>query len=166
MALAFTYPTGLFDFRLELTGMVFLQEPNTFVYSAEEWAFLSPSIRYKPINWLALDFGLDFRISPGDRNNTRDIPDKSLNLDLPPNFPDWTVQLGLNLNMNLFSDNMTSDLSYEEKKAREKVEMFEAVVIEREKSESVQSEIENLKKIRKEAEKEIDELKKILDDDQ
>ncbi|KAA3608455.1 MAG: TMF family protein [Calditrichaeota bacterium] len=166
MAMAFAYPTGLFDFRLELTGMVFLQQPNTYVYSAEEWAFLSPSIRYKPINWIALDFGVDFRISPDDRNNTSGIPDVSSQVDLPPNFPDWTVQLGLNIDLNLVGESATSDLSYEEKKAREKVEMFEAVVSEREKSESVQNEIENLKKVRKEAEKEIDELKKILDDDQ
>ena len=166
MAMAFAYPTGLFDFRLELTGMVFLQKPNSFVYSAEEWAFLSPSIRYKPINWVAIDFGIDFRISSGDRNNTSGIPDISSGIDLPPNFPDWTVQLGLNLNLNLLSDQVTNDLSYEEKRAREKIEMFEAVVLEGEKSESVQNEIENLKKVRKEAEKEIDELKKILDDDQ
>ncbi len=166
MAMAFVYPTGIFDFRLELTGMLFLQEPNSFVYSAEEWAFLSPSIRYKPINWLALDFGVDFRISPDDRNNTSGIPDPSVNLDLPPNYPDWKVQLGLNLNLNLLSDKVTSDLSYEQKRAREKVEMFEAVVLEREKSESVQNEIENLKKVRKEAEKEIDEITKMLQDDQ
>jgi hypothetical protein len=166
MAMAFAFPTGVFDFRLELTGMLFLSEPNSEVHSAEEWAFLSPSIRYKPINWVAIDFGVDFRISSGDRNSTSGIPDPSVSLDLPPNFPDWTVQLGLNLNLNLLSDNVISDLSYEEKRAREKVEMFEAVVLEREKSESVQDEIENLKKVRKEAEKEIDELKKILDDDQ
>ncbi len=166
MALAFSYPTGLFDFRLELTGMVFLQQPDKFVYSAEEWAFLTPSIRYKPINWLALDLGVDFRVSPDDRNATLGIPDPSTNLDLPPNFPDWKVQLGVNMNFNILADNATSDLSYEQKKAKEKVEMFESVVLEKEKSESVQNEIENLKKVRKEAEKEIDELKKILDDDQ
>lgn len=167
MALAFAYPTGLFDFRLELTGMVFLQKPDDFVYSAEDWAFLSPSVRYKPIKWLALDFGVDFRISPKERDNTgKQIPDVSRTLDLPPNYPDWKVNLGLNLNLNLFSDQVTNDLSYEQQKAREKVEMFETVVSEREKADSVQNEIENLKKVRKEAEKEIDELKKILDDDQ
>ena len=166
MALGFVFPTGVFDFRLELSGMLFLRKPNSFVYSAEEWAFLSPSVRYKPIEWISLDLGLDFRISSGDRNNTSGIPEISSSVDLPPNFPDWKVQLGLNLNLNLLSDNATSDLSYEQQEARKKIEMFEAIVEEREKSASVQGEIDNLKKIREEAEKEIEELKKILDDDQ
>lgn len=166
MALAFAFPTGVFDFRLELTGMLFLQDPDKFVYSAEEWAFLTPSIRYRPLNWIDFDFGVDFRLSSGERNNTSGIPEISSNLDLPPNFPDWKVNLGMNLKLNLTSKNATSDLSYEEKRAREKIDMFEKVVQEQEKSESVQGEIDNLKKVREEAEKEIEELKKILDDDQ
>lgn len=166
MALAFVFPTALFDFRLEMTGMLFLQKPDSYVYSAEEWAFLTPSIRYKPFNWMAVDLGVDFRMSPKDRNNTSGIPDPSTTLDLPPNYPDWRVQMGLGFNLNLIGGSATSDLSYEQSRARKKVEMFEAVVNEREKTESVQGEIENLKKVRQEAEKEIDELKKILDEEQ
>jgi hypothetical protein len=164
MALAFAYPTGLFDFRLEMTGMLFLTDPNTFVYSNEEWAFLSPSIRYSPVNWLAVDLGVDFRLSPGDRNSTVGLPDPTGTIDLPPNFPAWKVQMGLNINLNLMGENAFSDLSYEESRARKKVQAFEAVVEEREKTESIQQEIDNLKKVRQEAEKEIDDLKKILDE--
>ena len=165
MALAFSYPTGLFDFRLELTGMLFLQQPDQFVYSAEEWAFLSPSIRYRIFKWVSADFGLDFRISPKDRNGTFGIPQISDRVDLPPNFPDWRVQMGLNFDFNILSDNKTSVISYEQKTANEKAKVFETVLEEKEKANAVQDEIENLKKIRKDAEKEIEELKKILDDE-
>jgi len=166
MALAFVFPTGVFDFRVEMSGMLFTAKPNTYVYSAEEWAFLSPSIRYKPLKWMAFDLGFDFRVSSGERNNTSGIPDISSNLDLPQNFPAWKMNLGLNIDLNLASDNMTNDLSYQEREARKKVELFETVVEEREKSESIQQEIDNLKKVRQEAEQEIEELKKILDDDE
>jgi len=165
MALAFVYPTGLFDFRLELTGMLFLEDPDPFVYSAEEWAFLTPSFRYKPADWVAMDLGIDFRVSPAERNNTSGIPQPSDRVDLPLNYTDWTVQLGVDFNFNLLAEQKTSDLSYEQREAKKKIEMFETIVEEREKAESVQDEIENLKKVRKEAEKEIEELKKLLEDD-
>lgn len=167
MALAFAYPTALFDFRLELTGAVFMQRPNSFVYSAEDWAFLTPSVRIKPIKWVSVDLGVDFRISPKDRNNTQGIPDPTTSLDLTPNYPDWKVQMGVNIDLNILSSaSAVSDLSYEEQRAREKIETFEKVVEERQKAESVQSEIENLKKVSQEAQKEIEELKKILDDNE
>jgi hypothetical protein len=164
MALAFVYPTGVFDFRVELTGMLFMQKPNRYVYSAEEWAFLSPSVRFKPLNWMNVDLGIDFRISPGDRNYTQGVYDHSAEVDVPPNFPTWRVQMGLGMNLNLIGASMVSDLSYEEKRAKEKIEVFESIVEEKEKAESIQGEIENLKKVRQEAEKEINELKKILDE--
>jgi len=165
MALAFSYPTGLFDFRLELSGILFIQQPDAFVYSAEEWAFISPSIRYRMTNWVSADFGLDFRVSPVDRNGTSGIPQISSNVDLPPNFPNWRVQMGLNFDLNLLSTNKTSAMDYEQQTAREKAKVFETVIEEKEKANAVQDEIENLKKIRKDAEKEIDELKKMLDDE-
>ncbi len=165
MALAFSYPTGLFDFRMELTGILFIQQPDPYVYSAEEWAFISPSIRYKPFKWLSTDFGMDFRVSPAERNNTSGIPDISSTVDLPPNFPDWRVHMGFNVNLNVLSSEKTNVVNYQQAKAKQQVELFETVIEEKEKAEAVQDEIENLRSIRKDAEKEIEELKKLLDDE-
>ena len=146
--------------------MLFLQDPNNFVYSAEEWAFLTPSIRYHAFDWVSFDLGVDFRLSPSDRNNTSDIiPQVSSTVDLPPNYPDWKMHLGANLNLNILADNKTSDLSYQQKEAQKKIEMLESIVEERERTDSVQEEIQNLRKVRQEAEKEIEELKKLLEDD-
>ncbi|RMH62221.1 MAG: hypothetical protein D6677_10110 [Calditrichaeota bacterium] len=166
MALAFSYPTALFDFRMELTGILFLQQPDPYVYSAEEWAFISPSIRYKPFKWVGVDLGMDFRVSPADRNNTSGIPDISARVDLPPNFPTWRVHMGINLNLNVLSSSKTEVVNYRQAKAQKQVELFETVIEEKQKAEAVQNEIENLRSIRKDAEKEIEELKKMLDDDQ
>ncbi len=165
MALAAIYPTDMFDFRVELSGILYLQRPNDFVYSAEEWAFLSPSVRYKPAEWLSLDFGADFRVSPSVRQWTSTIiPDISDRVDMPKNYPSWRIHLGANVNFQLGRGPQKAVDVYEREKIKEKRDFFETVLKEKEKTKSVQGEIESLRKLRKEAEKEIKDLKKILEE--
>lgn len=165
MALAGVVPTALLDFRLELSGILYLTPPDNFVYSAEEWAFLSPSIRYRAFDWLSMDLGVDFRISPSDRENTTAaVHDFSTNLDLPPNYPDWKIHLGLNAAFNLAGKGSAVSSDYVREEAKEKLELFETVLDEKEKAKEVQQELKNLRNVRREAEKEIEELKKELED--
>ena len=166
MAMAAVFPSELFDFRVELSGILYLTEPNTFVYSAEEWAFLSPSIRYKPLDWISMDLGADFRISPKDRQSTSaEIPDFSGTIDLPVNYPDWKIHLGTNIALNLLGKSAYKTEDYAREKAKERIDLFESVVKEEEKAKEVQQEIENLRRVRKEAESEIEEIKKLLEED-
>jgi len=166
MALAAVFPSELFDFRMELSGILYLTEPNRFVYSAEEWAFFSPSIRYKPLDWVSMDLGADFRVSPKERQATSTIiPDISGSLDLPGNYPDWTVHLGLNVGFNLAGKGTYQAEDYAREKAKQRVELFETVVKEEEKAQKVQNEIENLRRVRKEAEEEIEKIKEQLGED-
>lgn len=166
MALAAVFPTQMFDFRVELSGILYLTDPPNFVYSAEEWAFLSPSLRYKPFKGVSFDLGADFRLSPSERQRTSGIPDVSTKLDLPGNYPAWKVHMGANLSLNLLSKKLGTVSDYESQEAKQKIELFESVLDEKQKAESIQSEIENLRKIRKEAEKEIEDLKKSLEEEQ
>ena len=57
-----------------------------------------------------------------------------------------------------------SDGLHQALEAKEKVDLFEKVVTEQEKAKEVQQEVDNLKRVREEAEKEIEELKKELED--
>ncbi len=165
MALAAVYPTDLFDFRMELSGILYLQRPDGFVYSAEEWAFLSPSVRYRPTEWLSLDLGADFRVSPSVRQWTSTIiPDISDRVDMPKNYPSWRIHLGANINFQLGHKRQTAEDIYTKEKIKEKKDFFETVLREKEKTKSVESEVESLRKLRKEAEKEIKDLKKILEE--
>lgn len=164
MALAAVYPTQMFDYRLEMSGILYLNKPGNFVYSAEEWAFLSPSIRYKMTDWLSIDLGADFRVSPVERQATSDlIPDISKNLDLPKNYPSWKVQLGANISLNLVESGLVTQKGYEHKREEERIKFFEDLINEQNKAVSSQKEIENLKKLRKKAEAEIDQLKEELE---
>ena len=167
MALATVFPSELFDFRVELSGILYLTKPNSFVYSVEEWAFLSPSIRYKPLDWISLDLGADFRISPKERQQTStEIPDFSTSIDLPGNYPDWKIHLGANIALNLVGKSTYKAEDYAREKAKERIELFESVVKEEERAKEVQKEIENLRRVREEAESEIEEIKKMLEEDE
>lgn len=162
MALAAVFPSSVFDFRLELSGMLYLEKTNEFVYSAEEWAFLTPSLRYKPAKWAYLDLGVDFRLSE-ERQWTAGIPDMSRELELPPNYPGWKVHLGAGFAFNLTGkpvDNMQDN----QVEAQQKIELFETIIEEKEKAREVEDQIESLRRVRKETDEEIEELKKILED--
>ena len=166
MALAAVFPSELFDFRMELSGILYLTKPNTFVYSAEEWVFFSPSIRYKPLDWISMDLGADFRISPKDRQVTTDeIPNIASSVGMPGNYPSWKIHLGLNLGFNLSGKSTFQAEDYARKKAKQRVELFETVVKEEEKAQKVQEEIESLRRVRKEAEEEIEKIKEQLGED-
>ena len=168
LALAFNIPSTLFDFRFETSGILYLKKPNNFIYSAEEWAFISPSIRYKPLKGLNFDLGMDIRVSPSDREWTTadDIPDYSQNLDLSPNYPAWKVYLGADIELNFAKKGLaiTSEKNYQRAEAREKIELFEKILEERKKAKDVQKELQSLREVRKEAEEEIEEIKKILNE--
>ncbi len=168
LALALAFPSSLFDFRIEASGILYLKKPNNFIYSAEEWAFISPSIRYKPLKGLNFDLGMDIRVSPSDRELTTadDIPDYSRNRDLSPNYPAWKVYLGADIELNFAKKGfaITSEKNYQRAEAREKIELFEKILEERKKAKDVQKELQNLRKVRKETEEEIEEIKKILDE--
>lgn len=167
MALAAVLPTRVFDFRLELSGMLYETRPNSFIYSAEEWAFLTPSIRYKALKGLDFDLGVDFRLSPGGRQwTTAPIPDLSKELDLPPNYPDWKIQAGVNVAFDLFKKpkSIRTVDEYRRQETRQKIEFVEKVLEERESSRRTQSELETLRAVRKKTEQEIDELKKRIEE--
>ncbi len=165
MALGAVFPTRIFDYRLELTGMLYLNRPEDFIYSAEEWLFLTPSVRTKITSNIFFDLGVDIRLSPGEREWTRpDIPNPAKHLDLPTNYPDWKVQMGAVFAFNVKGTAIDNVKAYEQAKAKERVDEFEMILKEREKAKEVQKEIEKLKKLRKEADEQIKELKKILED--
>ncbi|MEJ2053799.1 MAG: hypothetical protein P8X42_07765 [Calditrichaceae bacterium] len=167
LALAVIVPSTLFDFRLESSGILYITRPNNFIYSAEEWAYITPSIRYKPLRGLNFDLGMDIRVSPGDREwTTADVPDFSNNLDLPSNYPGWKVYLAADIELNFAKKGfaITSEKNYQREEAREKIELFEKILEERKKAKDIQGELQNLREVRREAEEEIEEIKKMLNE--
>lgn len=166
MALASVIPMGEFDIRFELAGALATTKPDAFVYSSEEWVFFTPSVKYKPLDWISMDLGIDLRIAPeNDRQWTSGVPDISSKLDLPRNYPPWKVHLGLNFNIPVTSSASKSLEDIESEEFEKRIDFYKLIQEEREKSSTIEEEIKMLRKERKEAEKEIEELKKMLEED-
>ena len=163
MNLAIGIPAGLFQLRLELFGGVYTRIPDPFVYSAEDYAFLTPSIRYRPYNSLSLDLGVDIRISPEERQRTSGVPDFSNRLDLPKNYPTWKVQLGLTYSILPAGVREQYGGAADNPQIRRRLNFYEKVMEEKAKAADMEKDIEKLRKIREEADKEIDKLKEELE---
>lgn len=166
LALASVFPSDRFDFRLELSGIIYETKPSSFIYSAEEWAFLSPSIRYKPWKGMDFDLGLDIRLSAGDRQwTTANIPDLSTNLDLPKNYPAWKIHFGTNFSFDLLrkSSAIRNEKDYYREEKRQKIELYEKILEERKSAQRTQEELESLRKLRKKTDQAVEELKKAID---
>ena len=161
-ALGLVYPTDMFDYRLELFGTSFLEQPDEFVYSREDYMYITPSIRYKALSWVSMDFGIDIRIS-SDEDESAGIPIRE-DLDLP-NYSTWKVQMGLNVKLLPFTAVRKTQAEVERDQFNERVKFFQKIVEDRQRSEEVQEQLDLLKEERQDAEKELEELKQIMEEE-
>lgn len=166
-ALGVVYPTALFDYRLEMFGTAFITEPDEFVYSRENYLYMTPSIQYKAIPWLTADLGVDIRLT-SDENTTNynivpEMGSRDYNL---PNYCSWRVHMGLNLTILPLSPSKRSAAEVEKDEFNKRVEFFQKIVEDRQRSEDLQEELERLKKEREAAEKELEELKQIMQEEE
>lgn len=159
--LGFVYPIDLFELRLEINGIAYLTEPDSFVYSRENYTYVTPSIRYKALDWISMDLGINLRVS-ADEEKTSGVKTFE-NLDLP-NYSSWRVNLGLNLKIYPLEGPADTPETIERKKFNKRIEFFQNIIEERDKAEDVQEELDKLQEEREEAERELEELKQILEE--
>jgi len=159
--LGFAYPVDLFEFRLEVNGINYLTQPDTMVYSRENYTYVTPSFRYKALDWISIDLGAQIRIS-GDEEETSGVRNFE-DFDLP-NYSSWRAVLGINLKLLPIGRSADTPETIERKKFNKRIDFFQNIIEEREKAEDVQEELDKLQVEREEAEKELEELKQILDE--
>jgi len=160
-ALGLLYPTELFDFQLEVYGISYIEQPDPFVFSREDYTYVTPSIKYKPMAWLDLILGLDIRVS-GTDDESVGLPDYE-NVDIP-NYSTWKAHLGFNITvLPLTAEAGAGEV--ERNQFNKRVEFFEDIIEDRERTEEIQEELNKLKEERKAAEKELEELKQILEEE-
>lgn len=160
---AFTYPTELFDLNLELWGNAFTSEPDTFAFSRENWLYITPSISYKPKWRYSFDLGMDIRLSSDEDTSTPLASFDGRDLDLP-NYPNWKMTLGLNVILNSGKDKFRGGFD-SKGNVKEKVDFYERLLQEREKTRSIEEELRRLKREREQAEKELEELRQLLEEE-
>ncbi|MBN2424361.1 MAG: hypothetical protein JXR46_09165 [Calditrichaceae bacterium] len=159
-ALGLMYPTSMFDFMLDVSGISYLSDlesrENAGIRSRENWMFVTPGMKYKPFNWLTFVMGVDVLISKKvEFGGDYDIP----------MYPPWKAQLGMNIKILPFVPSRKTAAELERDEFNKRIEFFQKIVEERERSEDVREELERLKREREEAEKELEELKQILEEE-
>jgi hypothetical protein len=163
MALAAIIPlSGSFDLSFELYGWLFLSEPDGPVYSAEDYAVFTPSVRYRPMDWLTVDAGMDLRINPGERNRTSGAPIIDSPMADLNNYPPWKVHIGLHFNLTPHKKSF-SLIDRDRPDVRKMVDFYDMIEEEKEKSKKSEEKLQNLHNERKTAEKEVKKIKKSLE---
>jgi hypothetical protein len=160
--LGLVYPVDLFDFMLEINGINYLTQPDSFVYSRENWLYVTPTIKYKPYSWFSIDLGMNIRASASNTHNKTVAQNLKVNT---PMYVPWRVQLGLNFKILPLPTGPASPAEIEREQFKRRVDFFQSIIEERERVEEVQEELDQLKREREEAEKELEELKQILDEE-
>jgi hypothetical protein len=158
--LGLVYPVDLFDFMLEVNGIAYLTQPDSVVFSRENWLYVTPTVKYKPFHWFSMDLGMNIRASSSNTNA------KTLQINVKtPMYVPWRVQLGLNFKILPLSAGPSSPAEIEREQFKRRVDFFQSIIEERERVEEVQEELDQLKREREEAEKELEELKQILEEE-
>ena len=161
--LGFTYPTDLFDLNFEVWGNNFISQPDSFAISRENYAYVTPSIRFKPRWWINFDLGLDLRVSSDTDETSSLITFEGQNLDIP-NYASWKMTLGANFVLNAGSDKLRGGVG-SKGAIKDKVDFYERLLQERDKTRSIEEELRRLKREREQAEKELEELRQLLDEE-
>jgi flavodoxin len=119
-------------------------------------------MRYKALSWLSIDLGIDYRLSSGDFSSPYGdrLEDKDMSV-----YPDWKVQLGLNFKILPVGVASKTASEREREVFNKRVDYFQNIIKERDESENIEIELENLKEERKQAEQELEELKQILQEE-
>jgi len=157
-------PAGQFSFIMELWGGIYTAIPDPFVYSSEDYAFLTPSIRYRPYPWMSVDLGVDIRVSPDDRQRTSGVPDISNRLDLPKNYAPWRVQMGLSFSiLPAGTRKQYGGQAGYDPVIKRRLDFYEHVLEEKERTDDLQKEIDEIRKLREEAAEEIDKIRDELE---
>lgn len=158
--LAFSYPTELFQLNLEFSGINFISQPDTMAYSRENFMYLTPMVRFTPQPWFNFYLGLDVRLSGDENTSSSLLPAPSNNLNLP-NYPSWKLHLGLEFRILPKGGRYGA-----EKPGQTKVDFYESLLKDSQKSEKIEEELRRLRKEREQAEKELEELRQMLEEEE
>ena len=158
-------PTPVFDFSFELFGNTFIQPPPETAHSRENFIYFTPTIIYKATRWLSISAGSDFRLSQNKAETSSEIIPQSDREKLPT-YPDWRIRLGFKFLILPIKDQKVSNKQILIRRADSRKKLFEEIIREQQEAESTEEELDKIKTERIKAEKEIERLRRLLEQDQ
>lgn len=163
----FVFPTELFNINMELWGGAFTSEPDSAVFSRENYMYFTPSITFKPTPAVNFEMGADIRVT-SDENTTvipAGYPGSAFNnnvLAKYPNYNSWKFHLGMNFVLIRESASFRSGRGID---VRKKLDFYESMMQEKERTKSIEEELRRIRREREQAEKELEELRQLLEEE-
>lgn len=163
--LGFVFPTEMFNINLELWGGAFTSEPDSAVFSRENYTYFTPSITFKPVEAVNFDLGADIRVTKNENTTVipAGYPASINNSPTLPNYSSWKFHLGMNFVLIRESASFRSGSGVD---VRKKLDFYESMMQEKERTKSIEEELRRIRREREQAEKELEELRQLLEEEQ
>lgn len=161
-------PRETMAFTLEIHGNAFLKKPPAAAYSRENYLYFTPGVSYQPVKWVSLNLGIDLRLINTGDETTYAAGTPGADRTLPgsqPNYPGWRINFGTSFNLLQATAHRDSEREMLMRKAESRRELFEEIVREQRDTESAEAELERIRAERIRAEKELERLRRILEDE-
>jgi hypothetical protein len=154
-------PGDHFDFGLEGYGLIWLHKPPAGAEGREDFLYGSLSSRYKPLRWLHLFLALNGRLSPATDETQPSMAARGLgNL---PNYPGWSLQVGLDLKVLPLHVIESRDRDLLIKHREERAPVFEKIIDDGSRMPANKNDLDRLREERERAEKELERLRRIIE---
>lgn len=163
----FVFPTEMFNINLELWGGAFTSDPDSAVFSRENYMYFTPSVTFKPVETINFDLGADIRVSKDENTTVIPVgyPGRALNSrqgsDLP-NYSSWKFHIAMNF--VLMRENASFDAA-RGVDVRKRIDFYESMLQEKQRTKSIEEELMRLRREREQAEKELEELRQLLEEE-
>lgn len=163
----FVFPTEMFNINLELWGGAFTSDPDSAVFSRENYMYFTPSVTFKPVETVNFELGADIRISKDDNTTVipTGFPGRSLNdrqgSDIP-NYNSWKFHIAMNFVLMPGGSGFGSGKGVD---VRRKIDFYESVLNEKQRAQTIEEELRRLRREREQAERELEELRQLLEEE-
>jgi hypothetical protein len=168
--IGFSYPIRKMRLNLDTYGLTFISTPHRNVFSRESFAYLAPGLSYQLLPWVTIGAYLDVLLSgstdntgyytgaPDPENDPTDVtrPGQSNTNPGAPNYAKW--RLGTSLSLNILPVSFYSGAA-DQKRRR----LLERLLEEERGAQRASYQLEKMKKLRINAEKELEKIRKELE---
>ncbi len=155
-------PVSKLQLTLDVYGLAYIKAPDTSAFSRESFMYVSPGIRYNVRSWINIGAYLDFLVA-GKTNTTRynqstgvTEPGNPNGTQKSPNYSTW--RLGLSLGFNILPVNFSSAPTEQRRK-----KLLDKLLEEERGAQRATVQLEKLRKVRVESEKELEKIKDELE---
>lgn len=159
--LGFAYPVQKLRLSLDAYGLAYVSQPVAQVYSRESFAYIAPGLNYQVLPWLSIGAYFDLLVAGSSDETAYDTDIRRPGQQAggtggAPNYAKW--RLGTSLSMNILPVSFYSGAA-DQKRRR----LLERLLEEERGAQRASYQLEKMKQLRVNAEKELEKIRKELE---